>query len=106
MLQIYKDVELEIPEGVTVELHARDITVTGPRGVLKKVRIHWAGDILAIDRAPRRRRNTGREASGMLEVHVAQFPAGSSGEEIELMAGFPLPGVTWSDRHGRERQAA
>ena len=38
MLSIYKDLDLEIPEGVTVEVDARLITVKGPRGELKKVR--------------------------------------------------------------------
>jgi len=37
MLQLYKDLDLEIPEGVTVELHARQATVKGPRGELTKV---------------------------------------------------------------------
>merc|ERR1711879_1015612 len=36
MLQIYKEEELEIPEGVTVAVKARVITVTGPRGTLQK----------------------------------------------------------------------
>lgn len=37
MLQIYKDLELDIPSDVTVEIHARNIKVTGPRGELEKV---------------------------------------------------------------------
>ncbi|GJN90072.1 hypothetical protein Rhopal_003070-T1 [Rhodotorula paludigena] len=36
MKQIYKEEELEIPEGVTVAIKARVITVTGPRGTLQK----------------------------------------------------------------------
>lgn len=36
MKQIYKEEELEIPEGVTVAVKARVITVTGPRGTLQK----------------------------------------------------------------------
>ncbi|GAA5832699.1 hypothetical protein JCM3770_006281, partial [Rhodotorula araucariae] len=38
MKQIYKEEELEVPEGVTVAVKARVITVTGPRGTLQKVR--------------------------------------------------------------------
>lgn len=38
MLSIYKDLDLEIPEGVTVEVNSRVITVKGPRGELTKVR--------------------------------------------------------------------
>merc|ERR1711890_143765 len=36
MKQIYKEEELEIPEGVTVAVKARIGTVTGPRGTLQK----------------------------------------------------------------------
>ncbi|BGP41152.1 60S ribosomal protein L9B [Rhodotorula kratochvilovae] len=36
MKQIYKEEELEVPEGVTVVVKARVITVTGPRGTLQK----------------------------------------------------------------------
>ncbi|KAI5478135.1 60S ribosomal protein l9 [Pseudohyphozyma bogoriensis] len=36
MKQIYKEEELDIPEGVTVSVKARIITVTGPRGTLVK----------------------------------------------------------------------
>ncbi|GAA5872974.1 hypothetical protein JCM3774_004889 [Rhodotorula dairenensis] len=36
MKQIYKEEELEIPEGVTVAVKARIVTVTGPRGTLQK----------------------------------------------------------------------
>ncbi|KAK0529333.1 60S ribosomal protein L9B [Tilletia horrida] len=39
MLQLYKDLDLEIPEGVEVTLHSRMATVKGPRGELTKVRI-------------------------------------------------------------------
>lgn len=37
MRDIYKDEELSIPEGVSVEVKARVITVKGPRGELRKV---------------------------------------------------------------------
>lgn len=37
MRDIYKDEELSIPEGVSVEVKARAITVKGPRGELRKV---------------------------------------------------------------------
>lgn len=37
MLQVYKDVELAIPEGIEVKLHARKATIKGPRGELTKV---------------------------------------------------------------------
>ncbi|CAO3644742.1 unnamed protein product [Cunninghamella echinulata] len=36
MKDIYQDDELIIPQGVKVSIKARDITVTGPRGTLKK----------------------------------------------------------------------
>ncbi|KAL1920987.1 60S ribosomal protein uL6 [Calcarisporiella thermophila] len=36
MRDIYKDEELIIPEGVTVEIKSRIVTVKGPRGELKK----------------------------------------------------------------------
>ncbi|KAK4052663.1 60S ribosomal protein L9B [Microbotryomycetes sp. JL201] len=36
MKQIYKEEEFEVPEGVTVAVKARVITVTGPRGTLQK----------------------------------------------------------------------
>merc|ERR1712029_428525 len=42
MLQIYKEEELEVPEGVTVAVKARVITVTGPRGTLQKNAQHVA----------------------------------------------------------------
>lgn len=38
MKQIYKEEELDIPEGITVAIKARIITVVGPRGTLQKVR--------------------------------------------------------------------
>lgn len=40
MLQIYKDLELDIPSDVTVEIHARNAKVKGPRGELEKVSSH------------------------------------------------------------------
>lgn len=39
MLQIFKEIELAIPSEVTVTLHARKATVSGPRGELTKVRM-------------------------------------------------------------------
>ncbi|BGP33135.1 60S ribosomal protein L9B [Rhodotorula toruloides] len=36
MKQVYKEEELEVPEGVTVAVKSRVITVTGPRGTLQK----------------------------------------------------------------------
>lgn len=41
MLQVYKDVELAIPEGIEVTLHSRKATIKGPRGELTKVSIAW-----------------------------------------------------------------
>jgi len=38
MLTIYKDLDLDIPENVTVQIDSRIITVKGPRGELQKVR--------------------------------------------------------------------
>lgn len=37
MLTIYKDLDLDIPEGVTVQIDSRIVTVKGPRGELQKV---------------------------------------------------------------------
>ncbi|WFC98631.1 hypothetical protein MYAM1_001362 [Malassezia yamatoensis] len=45
MLTIYKDLDLEIPKEVTVEVDARIITVKGPRGELQKNLRHMAMDI-------------------------------------------------------------
>jgi len=38
MLQIYKELELEIPSECSVKIDSRVITVKGPRGELTKVR--------------------------------------------------------------------
>ncbi len=38
MLAVYKDLELAIPDDVEVTVHARTVTVKGPRGELTKVR--------------------------------------------------------------------
>ncbi|WFD33872.1 hypothetical protein MCUN1_000695 [Malassezia cuniculi] len=48
MLSIYKDLDLEIPEGVTVEVNSRLVTVKGPRGELKKNLRHMAMDIRLV----------------------------------------------------------
>jgi ribosomal protein L6P/L9E len=40
MKDIYKEESLDIPEGVTVTIKARIITVVGPRGTLQKVRFY------------------------------------------------------------------
>ena len=37
MKDIYKEESLDIPEGVTVAIKARVVTVVGPRGTLQKV---------------------------------------------------------------------
>lgn len=39
MKDIYKEEVLDIPEGVTVSIKSRVVTVVGPRGTLVKVRI-------------------------------------------------------------------
>merc|ERR1711939_44174 len=49
MLQIYKEEELEVPEGVTVAVKARVTTVTGPRGTLQKNAQHVAMSIRVIE---------------------------------------------------------
>ena len=41
MKDIYKEESLDIPEGVTVTIKARIITVVGPRGTLQKVRFYY-----------------------------------------------------------------
>lgn len=38
MLTIYKDLDLDIPKDITVQIDARIVTVKGPRGELAKVR--------------------------------------------------------------------
>lgn len=38
MLTIYKDLDLDIPSDVTIEINSRLVTVKGPRGELQKVR--------------------------------------------------------------------
>ncbi|THH10230.1 hypothetical protein EW145_g1476 [Phellinidium pouzarii] len=48
MKDIIQTEELDIPEGVTVEIKARLITVTGPRGVLRKNVRHVAMDIQLV----------------------------------------------------------
>ncbi|KAE8214495.1 hypothetical protein CF327_g2130 [Tilletia walkeri] len=48
MLQLYKDLDLEIPEGVEVSLHSRKATVKGPRGELTKDVRHMQMDIRLI----------------------------------------------------------
>ena len=48
MLAIYKEMELEIPAGVTVEINARIITIKGPRGELKKDLRHIALDLRLV----------------------------------------------------------
>lgn len=45
MKDISKGEEVIIPEGVTVDIKARAITVTGPRGTLKKVGSRRQSDI-------------------------------------------------------------
>lgn len=37
MLTIYKDLDLEIPKDVTIQINSRVVTVKGPRGELTKV---------------------------------------------------------------------
>jgi len=39
MLQIFKELDLPVPEGVTVSVSSRVFTVKGPRGSLTKVSI-------------------------------------------------------------------
>ncbi|PWN27451.1 ribosomal protein L6 [Jaminaea rosea] len=48
MLQVYKDVELAIPEGIEVKLHARKATIKGPRGELTKHVKHMNMDVRLI----------------------------------------------------------
>ncbi|WFD17931.1 hypothetical protein MCAP1_000142 [Malassezia caprae] len=48
MLTIYKDLDLEIPENVTVQIDSRIITVKGPRGELQKNLRHMAMDIRLV----------------------------------------------------------
>lgn len=43
MLQIYKDLDLAIPENVEVKIDSRIVTVKGPRGELTKVGIGRLG---------------------------------------------------------------
>ncbi|SHO75864.1 Similar to S.cerevisiae protein RPL9A (Ribosomal 60S subunit protein L9A) [Malassezia sympodialis ATCC 42132] len=48
MLTIYKDLDLDIPENVTVQIDSRIITVKGPRGELQKNLRHMAMDIRLV----------------------------------------------------------
>lgn len=48
MRDVLQTEELEIPEGVTVEIKARIITVTGPRGTLTKNVQHVNMDIRLV----------------------------------------------------------
>ncbi|WFD21938.1 hypothetical protein MEQU1_000598 [Malassezia equina] len=48
MLTIYKDLDLDIPEDVTVQIDSRIITVKGPRGELQKNLRHMAMDIRLV----------------------------------------------------------
>ncbi|EIE89804.1 hypothetical protein G6F46_010998 [Rhizopus delemar] len=48
MKDIYKQDELEIPEGVKVNIKSRQITVEGPRGVLTKNLRHLAIEITVV----------------------------------------------------------
>ncbi|KAG1220223.1 hypothetical protein G6F35_006865 [Rhizopus arrhizus] len=50
MKDIYKQDELEIPEGVKVNIKSRQITVEGPRGVLNKNLRHLAIEITVVDK--------------------------------------------------------
>ena len=45
MLQIFKELDLPVPEGVTVSVSSRVFTVKGPRGSLTKVSIPSYADI-------------------------------------------------------------
>ncbi|KAF9906786.1 hypothetical protein EC991_000299 [Linnemannia zychae] len=51
MKDIYKEEILPIPEGVKVEVKARQVTVTGPRGTLSKNFRHTEMDIVKLDTA-------------------------------------------------------
>ncbi|KAG0274866.1 hypothetical protein BGZ95_009400 [Linnemannia exigua] len=51
MKDIYKEEILAIPEGVKVEVKARQVTVTGPRGTLSKNFRHVEMDIVKLDTA-------------------------------------------------------
>ncbi|KAF9995765.1 hypothetical protein BGZ80_007419, partial [Entomortierella chlamydospora] len=49
MKDIYKEEILPIPAGVTVEVKARNVKVTGPRGTLEKNFRHAEMDIVKLD---------------------------------------------------------
>merc|ERR1712093_289514 len=49
MKDIYKDEEIIVPEGVTLEIKSRAITVSGPRGTLKKAVKHINMDIRLVN---------------------------------------------------------
>ncbi|KAF9161947.1 hypothetical protein BGX21_007382 [Mortierella sp. AD011] len=49
MKDIYKEEILPIPAGVTVEVKARNVKVTGPRGTLEKSFRHAEMDIVKLD---------------------------------------------------------
>ena len=49
MRPLLKNRELDIPEGVTVDVQSRRITVKGPRGTLKKDLSHICADMYIVD---------------------------------------------------------
>lgn len=48
MLTIYKELDLDIPEGVTIQIDSRVVTVKGPRGELTKNLRHLAMDFRLV----------------------------------------------------------
>ena len=53
MVKIYAKEAIEIPEGVKVEINQRIVTVTGPRGTLKKNMKHMTLDMRVKDKGTR-----------------------------------------------------
>lgn len=73
MKDIYKEEEIIVPEGVSLEIKSRAITVTGPRGTLKKVGRR-------VGRAARHRQ---KRASNGQQVHRKKEEQGRGGGQAK-----------------------
>lgn len=63
MLQIYKDLDLAIPEDVEVAINSREIHVKGPRGELHKVSTSFVDHFDAVMRKRGRQRGTMKDSA-------------------------------------------
>lgn len=86
---------LVIPADVTVQVKARKVTVTGPRGTITKNAGHIAMDIQVVsgDRSPRRNLDMQRETARLVESREGQGEAGIAVQR----EGQPREGETGDD---------